>query len=185
MEPSTNMLNAQSVTAIISPKGDVSEMVGLEFLPRVPVDPANIMGENLGEYFKQFFLELPEQAVKAGDKWEITKHDTSAEYGMTTIMTARVEMQFKGIAKKMGMDCAQMAGKVQVDLTQSGKSSGSDISFKGDGKGKIEAFLAIEEGVLVSYKSSQSIDGLITVKGAQNLDGTYSLQSESEYQLSK
>ena len=182
MEPNTDVLNAQSVTAVITPKGEVSEMIGLALLPHVQIDPANIMGENLGDYLKQFFLELPEKPVKVGEKWQISKTDTTMEYGMTTISTTNVDMQFKGLKDRQGFECAQLVGKIKVDLTQSGQSAGSDISFEGDGKGKLEAFLAVKEGILVFYKGSQSIDGLITVKGTQNLEGTYSLENEAVYE---
>jgi len=184
-EPSTAVLNAKNITARVTPKGTVKEAVGLEFLPRVQTNPSDMAGVNLGEYLNEFFLELPEQEINVGDKWKVTQADTTDQNGLTTIQIVIAEFNFKKIAKKNGYECAQITAKLTIDLTQSGPAMGGEVSFDGDGKGKLDAFFAIEEGILVLYKHTTSIDGLVKVTGAQELDGTISIETESEYQLSK
>ena len=104
---------------------------------------------------------------------------------MTTIQEVQADMQYKKDTQKEGYACAQISAKLKITVTQSGPAMGGEVSFEGDGKGKIDAYFAVEEGILVLYKQSHNIDGQVTVTGAQELEGTISVDTDTEYKLSK
>jgi len=181
--PNTDVLVGKSITAVIDQKGKVKEVIGSNLLPRVQLAPTDQTGENFGKILKEFFVEFPERPVGVGDQWQLTTVDTTKEAGKTTVVETKGQYKLKKIVKKKGVLCAQVSGKLEFNVAQKGSAMGGEFSFNGEGDGKIEYLFDIEKGVIVSKKMSTSLDGIITLSGAYNQEGTISETSEASFKL--
>jgi len=181
--PNTDMVKGKSMSTVISGKGKVQEIIGKELLPQVQLVPMDPTTFNFGDIFNQFFVELPEHAVGVGEKWTITDIDTTNQMGTTLITDSEGSYTFTKMTKKEGYQCALIKGKIKMKLDQKGQTMGSNFSFEGKGKGKIQYYFAVEEGILVYSKVSVSIDGDIEMTGQQKIDGLLSQNSEVTYKL--
>ena len=179
----TEVLKENSITVMLDEKGKIVETVGLELLPRIQMVATDPGGQNLGIPLKELFVELSEQAVEVGDEWEMAMTDTLVDAGRTTIIKTDGKFKFKKIAEKEGLRCAQINAKFKTEVVQTAAGMGTDLKFEGDGKGKMELFFALEEGIIVINKMSVGISGVIELTGAQNLKGTLSDHQEVTFKL--
>ena len=181
--PNTNILVGKSITVVIDQKGKVKKTIGFDLLPRIQLTSADQTGENLGKLLKGFFVELPEHPVTVGSKWQLTRVDTTEEAGKTTIVETTGKYKLQKIVKKKNSQCAQISGKLILNINQKGSTIGGEFSFTGKGNGKIELLFDIEKGIIVSKKISISLDGIIKVSGAYNQEGTVSETNETNFKL--
>lgn len=179
----TEVLKEKSITVLLDEKGRIVETIGLDLLPRIQLVATDPGGENMGVPMKELFVELSEQAVGVGDEWEMTRIDTLVEAGRTTIIKTDGKFKFKKITEKEGFRCAQINAKFKAEVVQTASGMGTDMKFEGNGKGKIELFFALEEGIIVINKMSVGISGIIELTGTQNLKGTLSDHQEMTFQL--
>lgn len=183
--PGMDEVVGRSVTAVVGEKGRVAEVIGLDVFPRVQVYAANPAGENFAEVLKEFFEELPEHPVGVGEEWEITTADTTEDMGRTTVVRVEGAYKLKKIGTKEGFRCAQVEGKLNIRVEQSGLTEGGEFSFEGDGKGKVQYWFVVDEGMMVEAKTSASLDGALEASGSQALTGRVSETSTSSFKLVK
>jgi len=181
--PNVDMVKGKSMSTVISGKGKVQETIGKELLPQVQLVPVDPTAFNFGDIFNQFFVELPDHAVGVGDKWTITDIDTTDQMGTTLINESEGSYTFSKMTERGGYQCVLIKGKIKMKLNQKGQTMGSNFSFEGKGKGKVQYYFAINEGILVYSKVSMSIDGDIELTGQQKIDGLLSQNSEVTYKL--
>jgi hypothetical protein len=150
---------------VLSPLGQEGEISGAEAITyELAGSP-----RSAATFFKVFFPDLPDKAVKIGDSWP-SSFTIEEKTGPTSM---RLEFQslntFEGWETVDGLECARITAKVTGTMSGMGKQQGMDTSTDGTSKGKDVWYFAVKEGIFVKMMSELTSEMTTSLTGAQSM----------------
>jgi len=149
-------------TIVISPLGkdvDITEAEKIVY---------NVEGSgesNLSETFINYFPELPENPVKAGDTWSSNDSVTTSTTSMSMKNVAISAYKFEGFETVGGVECAKISSVMTGNRVMSIHSNETDFVLKGPFTGTAEFFFSVRDGYFIRQVVNSRMTG--------NMDMTY------------
>jgi hypothetical protein len=174
-----NDVKGKTFSMILSPRGkeiDVKEAAKIEYtVEGVPTS------NNLEQYFKNIFPDLPEKAVTPGETW--TKNDTITSVSTSSSTTQIINgiNKFEGIEKINGFECAKITSTFTGTMKTTAQNMGMDIFYSGPIQGTVTLFFAIKEGYFIRQEVSSKMEGTIEITGTQNM--TFPLRMDTKNKI--
>jgi hypothetical protein len=167
----------------LSPRGkeiDVKEAAKIEY--SVEGLPTN---NNLEQFFRNIFPDLPEKAVTSGDTW--TRNDTITSVSATskTTQIIKSENKFEGIEKINGLDCAKITSSISGTMNATVQNMGMDIFYSGPIQGNVTLLFAIKEGYFISQEAFTKLEGTIEISGTQNMSFPLKMDTHNKIEVLK
>jgi hypothetical protein len=119
--------------------------------------------------FQAIFPDLAGNAVKIGDTWTSADTVDIEEGGMKLrIATANVST-FEGLETMDGLECARISTAGTGTVKGEGEQQGAAVVLDSQMKSTDLWFFAYKQGMLARWTSDVSMEGTITVGGAQGM----------------
>jgi len=141
---------------VISPLGkdiDISEAEKIVY---------NIEGSgesNLSETFINYFPELPENQVKAGDTWSSTDSVTTTTTSMMMKNIATSVNKFEGFETVDGIQCAKISSVITGNRVMNIHSNETNFFLKGPFTGTAEFLFSVRDGYFIKQVVNSRMTG--------------------------
>ncbi|HYF03930.1 MAG TPA: hypothetical protein VEC36_11170 [Patescibacteria group bacterium] len=128
-------------------------------------------GSGLRQVTNGFSLEYPEKALKKGDSWTVTTHDTSARGESGSMITSsNVIYTFDGIVDTLGIKCARIFSKSSSMIIEgSMQMQGMDMVVDADGSLQSVNYVELSTGMPVASRMTNQMDMRLALSGQQNM----------------
>lgn len=136
-----------------------------------------------GEFFRNLFLELPEQTMEVGESWKHTRPDTLNREGFRIVTTPEIEYTIVGTEKMGGYDCLKIETKGTTLLSGSGSQRGMDLEIDGSVKSRGVVFFAPKEGLLIMMEHSSDAEQTMTSSSEGLFRSTSTTSQKSKIRL--
>jgi hypothetical protein len=177
-------INGKRVRLTLTPLGKTVKTVVIDTIVPSPMTQMTGMG-NPGDFLRQFFVKLPEQAVGVGDTWKNTTPDTVNTQGMSLVTKPDVLLKIVGTEKMGSYDCLKITFEGKGSMYGTGSRQGVEFVVDGTTKSKGTAFFAPKEGVLVAVESSSTTEMNVSGTGEQTFTMIQSLSVSQAMKLAK
>ncbi|MCX6142740.1 MAG: hypothetical protein NTZ35_05925 [Ignavibacteriales bacterium] len=177
-------INGKRVRLILTPLGKTVKTAVIDTIAPSPMTQMAGIG-NPGDFLRQLFVKLPEQAVGVGDTWKNTSPDTIKTQGMSLVTKPDVLLKIAGAEKMGGYDCVKITFEGTGSMYGTGSRQGLEFVIDGTTKSKGTAFFAPKEGVLVSTESESTTEMNISGTGEQTFTMTQSSSTSQKMKLAK
>lgn len=114
-------------------------------------------------------LELPENEVKTGDSWTVTRTDTVSQGGGKIMVTPTMTYTVGAEVDTLGYKCVRLPYQGKTTLKGEGMQMGAKLFFDGEGPTTGVAYFAPTEGLFVAMVSDSDLELTIAVTGQQNM----------------
>ncbi|HMA76209.1 MAG TPA: hypothetical protein VKO43_02760 [Candidatus Krumholzibacteriaceae bacterium] len=135
----------RTIEVVVSPAGEVKNVKG--FI-------TGMKDEELKNFAKKWFFELPEESKVVGDSWQKEIADSTE----TRVVSGIREYTLEGIESVDGIEVACINGTSEMDVY----SESEQGTVEGTTKATFEAKIALEGGYIISASVNSEMKGKIT-----------------------
>jgi hypothetical protein len=135
------------------------------------IDSINLEGQMVQLVQKEAmqFTELPENSIKIGDTWNVTKTDSMNMMGGMTILTSEIQYSLASTEKMMGYEVVKIPFTAKVKIEGKGSIMGFEFFLDGGGNSKGDFYFSPKEGIPVMMEVTQNFDVTMAATGDQNM----------------
>lgn len=119
--------------------------------------------------FQAIFPDLPGNPVKIGDTWTTADTLDVDESGMKLKLATTYVNTFEGVETLDGVECARIRSATTGTVTGEGEQQGAPVVVDSKMEGTDLWFFAYKQGMLAKLTSELSMNGNVTVGGAQGM----------------
>lgn len=119
--------------------------------------------------FQAIFPDLSASPVKIGDTWTNTDTVDVDEAGMKLRIASVYVSTFEGVEPLNGIECARIRAAVTGTVKGEGEQQGAPVVIDSQTEGTDLWLFALKLGTLAKYTSDLSMNGTVTVGGAQGM----------------
>jgi hypothetical protein len=151
----------KTFSMIVSPEGKEMDLSGAE---QVTFVSGNGNNSNAGQFFDDFFPDIPAGPISPGFTWSSSDSSISTTSSMTRKELVKSESKFEGFEKVGEINCAKITFIISGTQEMKTQSQGMDIKTYGPFTGKGELYFAPAEGYFIKQVVSTRLQGTLEME---------------------